>query len=707
LLFSGFIVNLTGDKTDTTATSNSPILGFNANYIFREIVNGIYSVRIQVTPTGYSLAPGKTNPKTVIVMAGPAVADFPFISVTPTGSPSPTLPFPTDPVPTFTPSPTSVFSPTPYLSPTSGPSSTPTITPGGPSLTPTLTPTPGGPTNTPTPTKIYPPSDTPIPTPTSQWTPTPTITPGGPSLTPTETPGPTITAGGPTLTPTLPPGCITYLPTPAINAPAHETCTNVRPLFSAYVENPNNDSVWAHFYSDAYETFSRIGSAQPSSGGNSEWQPGATVLLETGGYWWTAYTESPSCPRSGDAPSRLITMDYSPPPQPNAPNCVLQSQNLVTGICTFTCSWPPAPEYDGSCANTSDYHPVFWTLPGSSGWDPNWCSVSGLCWQSGINWYITVTASDSKELYSQLAARDSVGNVSTPSVQGGPFTCPEIIYSPSITPGGPSLTPTITPTVTVTPSPTITLTPTPGAWLQALGGDIYQNRIVQPIPASKNLLDVLPSEPLNSVGILWAGSGTFNPGFGSLSPRSSLTGDWKLTGNLANTYNFWYYWEALKNQAKSVNNTTVGASTDLEGGVSIYSYTGLGYYTLDTAFKGRQNGQDDVTIFLISGSLEITGNFTLNDPNDTVVFVVNGNIYVDGSVTRIPGLYISSQTFTIAESSSKIIIDGMVYTKALSLKRSYFDFNTPAYQFIYQPKYIIALLPYLGRTQVNWQETGQ
>ncbi|OGG03346.1 hypothetical protein A2W14_01760 [Candidatus Gottesmanbacteria bacterium RBG_16_37_8] len=139
---------------------------------------------------------------------------------------------------------------------------------------------------------------------------------------------------------------------------------------------------------------------------------------------------------------------------------------------------------------------------------------------------------------------------------------------------------------------------------------------------------------------------------------------------------------------------------------SIYSYSGLGYYVLDTTFDGNRTPNKDVTIFLISGSLEITQNFTLADPQDTAVFIVNGNIYIDGEVTRIPGLYISSQTFSIAEGDQPIIFDGMVYAKNINFQRKYYSFTNPAYTFIYQPKYVIDLLPYLGRPQVNWQEVS-
>ena len=128
---------------------------------------------------------------------------------------------------------------------------------------------------------------------------------------------------------------------------------------------------------------------------------------------------------------------------------------------------------------------------------------------------------------------------------------------------------------------------------------------------------------------------------------------------------------------------------------------------LDTAFDGdRRSGEKDVTIFLISGSLEITQDFSLAEDQDTAVFIVNGNIFIGGEVTRIPGLYISSQTVSIAEGDQPIIFDGMVYAKNINFQRKYYSYTDPTYTFIYQPKYMIDLLPFLGRSQVNWQEVS-
>jgi len=149
---------------------------------------------------------------------------------------------------------------------------------------------------------------------------------------------------------------------------------------------------------------------------------------------------------------------------------------------------------------------------------------------------------------------------------------------------------------------------------------------------------------------------------------------------------------------------TLPPSPNLDAVNSIYAYSGLGYYVLSTSFDGNRTPNKDVTIFLISGSLEITQNFSMADPQDAVIFVVNGNIFVDGNVTRIPGVYISSQTFTIAPSNLPIIIDGMVYANKINFARTYYSLTEPTYQFIYQPSYIIDLLPFLGRPQINWQE---
>lgn len=594
-LIANYTINLTGAASGSTTSQGTPISGLLGNYVFRPLYNGTYQVQLAVTPTGSVLFPLYTNPQIQVIAGGDVIANFPFVTVTPTVAP------------TLTPTPTTI------------------------AASPTLDPTP--------------------------------------------------TAGGPTPTG----GCLA-LPTPVLNAPAHQLCTNVKPTFSAAVANPNNDSVWAHFYSNAYETFSTYGSVQPAIGGNSEWIPDFSVLNTTGGYWWTAYTESPACPKSSDAPAWLINMDYAAPPQPTPPACTLQSQNYFSGECTFSCSWPANPEpIPASCSDTNNYHPIFWTSP-AGGWDPGWM---------GNTLSTTVTATDGQLLYAKLSTRDNLGNISSASSDSGPFTCPKLNFSFTPIPGGPTLTPTATLTPTITPTPSNTPTPTPGNWIQVIGGNVYQSSISQDIPSGKYFLEGAPASP-NSAGVIFSQNGAGNYGFGASSAN-----DWEAGESLVNAYSFPYYWEVFKEKAKVVNNATVGAAADLDTTNTVYSYNGLGYYQLSSSFTPKTS----VTIFLISGSLEITQDFSI-DPAYSVVFVVNGNIFVAGDVTRIPGLYISSQVFTVATGANQFILDGMVYSKYVSLNRTYRSFSNPTYQFIYQPKYGISLLPYLGRKSVVWQEVA-
>ncbi|MBI5620097.1 hypothetical protein HY950_04000 [Candidatus Gottesmanbacteria bacterium] len=461
-----------------------------------------------------------------------------------------------------------------------------------------------------------------------------------------------------------------------------------------------------------------MGSVQPFTGGNSIYAPDGSILNRTDGYWWSAYTESPGCTKSADAPAWLLNMDWSPPPKPVSPTCTLDSQDLVSGFCTFSCSWPADLETDNSCSGATadeiNYHPVFGTSPGSSDLsDPGW--VAGTQLTATLN-----NVADGQLVYTQLTARDALGNTSAASDTGGPFTCPCIVGgscgpTPTPTPTGePTPIPSLTPTPSITPSPTVAATPTPGGWMQVQGGDVYQGSISQTdLPASQYFLTYITPTPPNpqSAGVIrWSDTGGLSPGSGYLSPRQP--NDWKVKGTLTNTYNFTFYWEALKNKAITVNNITVGDSGYYSStpNNAIYSYPGGGHFTLSPSFSPNPN--TDVTIFIITGTFEITQNFTSSKP---VVFIVNGHIFIDGGVERIPGLYITGcenpptcggGTFTIDTGSNKIIIDGMVYAYKFNLNRTYKSFTAPAYQFIYQPKYMIALLPYLGRPQINWQEVG-
>ncbi len=613
-LLSKYKINLNLDKIDSTTSEANPIVGLSANYIFNQITDGHYHVQVEVTPTGYSLYPGFTNPQRAEVIGGEVRVDFPFVTAYPTTTPS----FPTN--------------------------------------TPTVTPVTITPTSEPTPTSV--------------------------------------------LTPTCFP-----LPTPILQSPEIQYCTRNKPIFSAYVQNPINDNIWVHFYSNSHEGFSALGSIiiPPALNGISTWTPDETTLNTTtniinDGYWWSGYTESSACGRSDDAPARVLYMDYLAPPKPQSPNCILVSQNLVSGSCLFSCSWPESREPEGaSCNQRTFYQPRFWTVPESSGWNPDWSE----------NWLSTevTTEHDGLELYSQVRVRDGLDNTSDFSDYGGPFTCPLLNFSFTPPPELPSWTPTPTQPLSPTPTATVTLTPTPGPWLQIKGGDVYKNKIYEPIPINSKFLDNLPNMPF-SKGVInynegesaWFGYQLDNPYLAAIS------------GGLSNTYNFSYYWETLKNRSDKIE--IIGSNMvgdDLPEGYSIFSYSSLGHRILSPAFNGnRINKADDITVFLVTGTLQITNNLIpASGENDLVVFIVNGNIFIDASVDRIFGLFICSDTFTKAASSEQFIVNGMIYTKNLSLNSNHILPNSePAYVINYQPQYIVKLLPFLGRSQINWQEVS-
>lgn len=521
----------------------------------------------------------------------------------------------------------------------------------------------------------------------------------------TSTPTPSITPFAPTAP----------LPTPVLTSPPHEYVTNERPTFSAYVENPNGNNVWAHFYSHwvPSDYFDANGSYLSPSGGYSVWNPDSSYMTTSGAYWWTAYAQSSSGQKSADAKPWIVYLDYTSPPKPAPPDCVLQSQSLVTGNCTFLCSWTSNNENDGSKSDTYWYRPIFWTIDKNNisfGWNPGWLDKP-----KGLN--ITVITTDGTNLFSQMVDADNarpdggVGNQSAFSNIAGPTPCDEVIYpSPPI-----HDTPTDTPKVT--PTPTITPSPVTGPWTQVKGGDVYMPSIIETIPAGGIFLDVIPGVQF-STGVVRTETGTINPGAGKLTPLSP--NHWIYTEPLSNTYNFNYYWDNLGSKAvQDTTNSVIVIPKNTPD--AIYSFgnleapTGSGnVFTLDNTtfydpvnhYTGRKPGSSDTTIILISGGLNITNDIIFADAGDTLIFIVNGPIVVDSAVKHLSGMFISSDRTTINPGTDQFTLDGMLNTKELRLLRVPADVTIPTYIFIYEPKYLLDLVSFMGRSQINWQEVA-
>ena len=160
-----------------------------------------------------------------------------------------------------------------------------------------------------------------------------------------------------------------------------------------------------------------------------------------------------------------------------------------------------------------------------------------------------------------------------------------------------------------------------------------------------------------------------------------------------------YYLDILKNRAHRITSPIVGDSADISSEYTVYDYQGSTNYSLSSFFTP----QTPVTIILVSGSLTISSSFSLN-PSQSVVFITQGDITIDGDITTIPGLYMTDTVFRVASGPDPITIEGMVYAQSLSLNRTFQSDTQPTYQFVYQPKYLIHLLPYMGKQQVRWRE---
>ena len=219
-----------------------------------------------------------------------------------------------------------------------------------------------------------------------------------------------------------------------------------------------------------------------------------------------------------------------------------------------------------------------------------------------------------------------------------------------------------------------------------------------------------------SVGVIWSSDGSFNYGVGGIN--SSSPKRWQAQGSFSNPYNFLYYQTALRNQSINRSSSFIGSSRDLDRNYTVYSYSssGITNFTLDPALSANlaDPGINLTTVvFLIDGSLTVDYEFYTER---SAIFIAKNDITIEGNLDgspdpdnpdRISGLYVAGERFIIRDGPSQFILDGMTYANSFSFeKTSYRSLTSPTYQFIYQPKYLFDLLPYLGRSQVIWKEVG-
>ncbi|OGG27075.1 hypothetical protein A2960_02955 [Candidatus Gottesmanbacteria bacterium RIFCSPLOWO2_01_FULL_39_12b] len=431
-------------------------------------------------------------------------------------------------------------------------------------------------------------------------------------------------------------------------------------------------------------------------------------------------TPSPT-PTTTLTPTPTLTPTATPTPT-NTPTLT----PTITPTVTLTPSPTPPPAPGTPVGSCGTYDPGTNTTPVTWAWSTG--EIGLQTWDSIGDWWFNCAAVSPQDVYKDNCNTGIIPGIPPGRIVYGRVTndwasfspegqivCPTPTLTPTLTPTitpTVTLTPTITPTETPTPTPTITLTPTPPDWIQVLGGDIYQSVINYEIPSGQNLLQPITNPDMpQSVGVIWSVSGSFNYGQGN----PSQTG-WQAKGTISNPYNYLYYETSLKSQSKSINDPTgtIGQSVDLETGKNIYSYPAyaFGDYIPDDAFIANLDSKNiNPAIFLIDGDLTLDKEFSTTK---SIIFIVSGNISIAGNIDqdfnnidRISGMYVANNSFIIENGNNRFILDGMLYANVLDFRREFRNISIPTYQFIYQPQYMIALLPYLGRSQINWQELIQ
>ncbi len=272
------------------------------------------------------------------------------------------------------------------------------------------------------------------------------------------------------------------------------------------------------------------------------------------------------------------------------------------------------------------------------------------------------------------------------------------------------------PLISTTPIPT----PIAGPWRQLLGGSTYEVNIPGPgntpmtIPSGKFYLDWISGSADKTVGVLYNAAGIY------LNGSTSQT-TWNASQNFSSYFlDFITLQGQLTKDMSKVQDVPTGSSpitisNSPSNSIIWYHVAGATYKTGNVGgggFSVSSTPSNSVAIYIIDGNLAINNDITAASSGVTPVFIVNGNILVDYRVNTLNGIFIANgptSTFNPAGggTSSTLIINGMVYTQQLNEARTVASPGTnPIVQYILQPKYYLPLAPFLGKTQVQWQEVA-
>ena len=172
----------------------------------------------------------------------------------------------------------------------------------------------------------------------------------------------------------------------------------------------------------------------------------------------------------------------------------------------------------------------------------------------------------------------------------------------------------------------------------------------------------------------------------------------------SNQYNYDYYKDLF---TRTTIDEPTGNSLSLNpfGTVVQYYHKGTGDYTLSTG--AISPSANTAVVYLVEGNLNITGAGDLTIASGkSAAFIVSGKVTVAASVDTVEGIFIVGGDFDASSGNTQLSINGSLYADRFVGGRSIPPNTTPAYKFTYEPKYLLPLVQYLGKSQVNWQEVA-
>lgn len=265
--------------------------------------------------------------------------------------------------------------------------------------------------------------------------------------------------------------------------------------------------------------------------------------------------------------------------------------------------------------------------------------------------------------------------------------------APSVTPGGPPITPSPLPTP-----------PFAAGWFK-LKDTSFNSRMSNRqnyIPGTIQKYDTTEDDSITSHHIMIGSSGLLLQ-YGPVQPGSNAY----VSGEVTYSANNWYTdgYTATNNITYSKYIDYIKARKDFKTITSLAEITTDGIYsistpiTLDaTQFDGKK------VVLVVQGTVTIDTNFI---PNNGSVALLSSNIEIDPAVTEVNAILIGEQISTGNSDENALKIRGNLIDEeegGITLGRSRSNGTKPSLFVILDPQMYIDVLPYLSTSTYDWRQ---